>query len=404
MEHLCRFGSQVEKRIGEHRGVLYFAWHRKSHSHNGNLQAWTEKWRVYADGAIGSNPLLTEINARREWIHNDLFLFLSFPADGKEHAEQQLLEHAYAWRSEWSGGFAATAGIEGEEPVGMILHAGAAVIESDGDDPIEEAVFKAVKKAIVQGDTPCALERSLKRKTLERFINEKSIYPVYQPIRSLNRDAVFGYEALTRCPDNDWFKGPLELFAFAEADGFGYALDRLAREKAIGVGNGLNSDQKLFINLMTQAVEDSGFTPGRTRTLLESYGLQPSNVVFEITERSSINDFAAVKKALGYYRSQGYQIAIDDVGAGYSSLQSIVELRPDFIKVDRSIIRHIDTDEMKEHTLYTLQQLADKMGISVIAEGIEREEELLKVSRMGIPYGQGYLLGRPSAMTVDRSI
>lgn len=399
MEHLGKLNIQGEIREGDYRGVLYFTWYRnrENDSHESDHRAWTEQWRAYADAEMERNPLPVRMNACKQWIHRDLFLFLSFPSEGEEQAEELLLRLAYDLQSAWSSGFDAAWGA-GKEPLqGMSLYAGASVVGNKREELEWETIYAVMKKAVVQGDTPGALERSLKRKTLDRFMKEKSIRPVYQPILSLSRNSVFGYEALTRLPHNEWFKGPLELFAFAEAVGAGPELDRLAREKAIGIGSGLKNDQKLFINLITQAFEEPGRTPGRTKALLESYGLGPSNVVFEITERSSINDFAAVKNVLGHYRSQGYQIAIDDVGAGYSSLQSIVELRPDFIKVDRSIIRHIDQDEMKEHTLYTLQQLADKMGISVIAEGIEREEELSKVRQMGILYGQGYLLGKPSA-------
>src|SRR5690606_10359376 len=103
-----------------------------------------------------------------------------------------------------------------------------------------------------------------------------------------------------------------------------------------------------------------------------------------ITERSSIEDYPSVKKALQHYRSQGYRIAIDDVGAGYSSLQSIVELRPDYMKVDKSIIQNLHKDDVKEHILTTLQEVAGKIGAELIAEGIERQEELDKLVRMGI--------------------
>lgn len=381
-------------RDGEQRGLLYFAWQQQNETSVENRKTWADEWRKYADEAVGSNLRLAELHVRKLWIHDDLFLFVSFPEDDRAVAEQHLFELAYGWQQEWASGFG-LANSHGQR--GYALHAGAAVISHNPSGSNADQIYRALKRVIAQGEMPDALERILKRKTLDRFLTDRSIYPVFQPIRTLAEEAVFGYEALTRCPENDWFKGPFELFSFAESEGISYALDRLAREKSISAYNSLRNGRKLFVNLITQVVEDPGFMPGLTRSLLERYGLEPSDIVFEITERSSINDFAAVKKALGHYRSQGYQIAIDDVGAGYSSLQSIVELRPDFIKVDRSIIQHIDKDDMKEHTLYTLQQLADKMGISVIAEGIEREEELLKIRKMGIPYGQGYLLGRPAA-------
>jgi diguanylate cyclase (GGDEF)-like protein len=119
-------------------------------------------------------------------------------------------------------------------------------------------------------------------------------------------------------------------------------------------------------------------------------------VVFEITERSSIEDFRSAQKILEHYRKQGYRIAIDDAGAGYSSLQAIAELQPDFIKIDRSLVEHIHVNKTKEYILETFVTFAQKMNIHLIAEGIEHPDELIKLTRMGVHYAQGYLLGKPA--------
>jgi diguanylate cyclase (GGDEF)-like protein len=131
--------------------------------------------------------------------------------------------------------------------------------------------------------------------------------------------------------------------------------------------------------------------------ILQAHGLDPHNVVFEITERSSIEDFSVTKTVLEHYRKQGYRIAIDDAGAGYSSLQAIAELHPDFIKVDRSLIENIHKDKIKECILEMFISFAQKMNISIIAEGIEQLDELIKLTRMGVQYAQGYLLAKPDA-------
>lgn len=227
------------------------------------------------------------------------------------------------------------------------------------------------------------------------IIERQSIFTVYQPIVSLSDGTILGYESLTRGPEHSPFHSPLELFQYAEQEGLLYRLDRLAREKAISGCAGLRREQRVFINIPSQVIHDPHFTPGRTLKLLEKCGLEPHNVVFEITERSSIDDFATAKKILQHYRSQGYQIAIDDAGAGYSSLQAIAELHPDFIKVDRSLIHNIHKDKIKEHMLELFVVFADKMNIRIIAEGIEHKDELNKLMQMGIHYGQGYLLARP---------
>lgn len=235
---------------------------------------------------------------------------------------------------------------------------------------------------------------------LDRLLRDKSLKSVYQPIVRLGDGRVFGYEALTRCPEDCLFDGPLALFRFAEQDNMAFALDRMAREKAIRHCPPLNAAQKIFINVTMGIMNDPHFVSGQTVRWLSERGFHPGQVVFELTERSSIDDFDAAKKILAHYRSQGYEIAIDDAGAGYSSLQSIVELNPDYIKIDRSLVRHADQDDMKKHMLRTFVRFAKKMNIRTVAEGIERPEEMRLLRAMGVDFGQGYWIGRPSEQPV----
>jgi EAL domain-containing protein (putative c-di-GMP-specific phosphodiesterase class I) len=233
------------------------------------------------------------------------------------------------------------------------------------------------------------------RESFRNILEQQSIYSVYQPIVSLQDGSVFGYEALTRGPATSQFHSPLDLFQFAEREGALYALEKLAREKAIQGSILEHKQQMLFINISSQVIYDPQFVPGQTLEVLQQYGLSPSNVVFEVTERSSIEDFTLAKKLLEHYRNQGYRIAIDDAGAGYSSLQAIAELHPDFIKIDRSLIQDIHTNKIKEYILETFVTFGQKLNMQLIAEGIEHPDELAKLTRMGVHYAQGYLLGKP---------
>jgi EAL domain-containing protein (putative c-di-GMP-specific phosphodiesterase class I) len=121
-----------------------------------------------------------------------------------------------------------------------------------------------------------------------------------------------------------------------------------------------------FINLNANVIHDPQFTPVQTLAFLEKMNLTPQNVVFEITERQSIDDYASFTKALDHYRKQGCRIAIDDAGAGYSSLQAIAELRPDYIKVERSIIYRIDRNKIKEILVETLAVFAQKIDCQLL--------------------------------------
>ncbi|WP_083351201.1 GGDEF domain-containing protein [Paenibacillus naphthalenovorans] len=233
------------------------------------------------------------------------------------------------------------------------------------------------------------------RTELLHIIRNQTIKSVYQPIVSLSEGIVMGYEALTRGPEHSALHSPISLFAAAKAEGLLYPLDRLARAKAIEGAFTKTKEQLLFLNVSAEILNDPDFVPGRTLELLEKRGLSPGQVVFEITERSSIEDFESAKQILGHYRQQGYRIAIDDAGAGYSSLQAIAELQPDFIKMDRSLVHNLHFNKTKEYILETMLTFAQKLGIYLIAEGIETREELMKLTRMGVHYGQGYLLGHP---------
>ncbi|WP_169085216.1 EAL domain-containing protein [Paenibacillus sp. PL91] len=378
-------------------GIIYLSWQFGSDEQSSSIPSLQERWRVFAERETAATFRNSQLYEGMQWMRDDLFIQLRLPAGRQSTLEGWLLEVAHKHKKEWELQFKEELGKHSRRRLEGQLHAGIAVVAADSRmDGL--LWYEVMKRAILHGQSVGAMERSLKRRAIERLIRERLIHTVYQPIVSLQpKGEVFGYEALTRTLDQTWFPGPMELFHFADQEGLNYSLDRLAREKAIEGCKTLKPKQKLFINVMAQIMEDPCFSPGKTLSLLEQHGLSPHHVVFEITERSSIADFGSVKKALEHYRSQGYQIAIDDVGAGYSSLQSIVELRPDYLKVDRSIIQNVHLDELKEHILYTLVQLADKMNISIIAEGIELEEELAKVREMGIAYAQGYLLGRPAA-------
>lgn len=278
---------------------------------------------------------------------------------------------------------------------------GAAVADGAGHgrrSPAEAAYAAFLTAAAGLAEAPSVRRQPATAKSAEmqRILRESGIRSVYQPLFRLKNGSLFGFEALTRCPPGSLFDGPLALFRHAEQEGCSFALDRIARESAVRSSPALADNQKIFININSGIMKDPHFVSGQTRQWLAERGLSPGQVVFELTERSSIDDFDQAKKTLDHYRKQGYEIAIDDAGAGYSSLQAIVELRPDYIKVDRSLVQNADRDEMKKHMLRTFVRFAKRMNIRIVAEGIERPEELHLVRMLGVDFGQGYLIGRPS--------
>ena len=125
-------------------------------------------------------------------------------------------------------------------------------------------------------------------------------------------------------------------------------------------------------------------------------------MVFEISERESIENFSIFREARDHLKGLGFQIALDDTGVAYGSLEAVMELAPDFIKVDMSLVRGIDTDPPRQELLRALHAVAGKLGGQIIAEGIETAEELEALQRLGVPYGQGYLFGRAAPLRRSR--
>ena len=131
---------------------------------------------------------------------------------------------------------------------------------------------------------------------------------------------------------------------------------------------------------------------------LERTGLRPQDVVFEISEQESIADFDSFREIRDEYRSLGFRFALDDTGAGYASLQAVLQLEPEFIKVDRAFVAGLDTDPGKQTMLRAFQDVAQSMGSQIIGEGLDRLEELEMLGELGIAFGQGWLFGKPTPL------
>ncbi|WFS61006.1 EAL and GGDEF domain-containing protein [Pseudodesulfovibrio thermohalotolerans] len=223
----------------------------------------------------------------------------------------------------------------------------------------------------------------------------------YQPILDFRTDTILGWEALARGPEGSAFRSPVMLFQTAEELGRLFALEKLCREAAIRNVGELKDGQKLFLNIHPKTMADPSFSPGQTLDLMDKYGLTPDNVVFEITEQHSVQDFDLFYRALAHYRSQGFQIAVDDAGAGYSGLTLIAELQPDYIKLDKSLIDDIHKDPVKRALVETTATFADKIGSRIIGEGIETRDQAICLKNIGVHCGQGYFLARPAAPKPD---
>jgi len=234
----------------------------------------------------------------------------------------------------------------------------------------------------------------------QEIIRHGSISSLFQPIMDFETDSVVGYEALSRGPSDSPLHNPLILFDVARQAGTLDELDQLCRRIAIRtfVSSGLNG--LLFLNAIPQGLMSKQYRAGLTLNALREFNLDAGRVVIELTEQHPTTDMQAMDSALEHYRGMGFQLAIDDLGAGYSSLKRWSELRPEFVKIDRHFIQNIDTDRAKQAFVHSIVTLADGLRCKLIAEGIESEAEFTVLEDLGIRYGQGFLFGRPAANPV----
>lgn len=276
-------------------------------------------------------------------------------------------------------------------------------IRESGRSP-EYLLYAAVKEAFLLNKSEPDPHFFARREEIIQIITEPGLHlkAAFQPIIETRSGEVFGFEALARLPGSTYFNNIVDLFPFSEKIGQLYPIETLCRRQAItSFPTVARGKEMLFLNINPQVLIDPEFASGHTRKLLSELNLAPSDVVLEITERSAIDDFATFRDALDHYRIQGYLIALDDVGAGYSSLQSVAELHPDFLKVDRSLIAGVNADPIKWALLETFVTFSKRIGCRIIAEGVETEEEMRTVVQLGVDYIQGYFVAKPAFERMD---
>lgn len=228
------------------------------------------------------------------------------------------------------------------------------------------------------------------------ILKNQDITTFFQPILSLKNCDILGYEALSRGPVDSCFYYPDQLFNYAKKINKIWELDLLCRVKSIERAKEIIGDKLLFINIDPDIIKDKEFKQGFTKEFLENNNVRSDNVIFEITEHTAVKDYKGFNRVLENYRQQGYRIALDDVGEGYSGLRLMTEVRPNFIKIDMSLVHNIHKDKIRKELLKCFQQFSKVVDIHIIAEGVETYEELKTLIEIGIPYGQGYYLQHPS--------
>jgi EAL domain-containing protein (putative c-di-GMP-specific phosphodiesterase class I) len=259
-------------------------------------------------------------------------------------------------------------------------------------------VRAAIEEARGDSDLNARLIARDRRRRLVGLLVSEQVYSVYEPIVEVATRTVFGYEALARGPAGSELQSPMTLFQRAAEEGLVFELDALCRRRGLEGALDLPKGTKLFLNFRPTTIYDPSFRADSLRSTLDRCQLQPSDIVFEISEQESIDNYWLFREVRDYYGNLGFQIALDDTGAGYASLEAVMELSPEFIKVDRAFVRGIDQDTSRQELLRALHAVAGRIGSKIIAEGLDTLEELTTLGELGIPYGQGWLFGKATPL------
>jgi EAL domain-containing protein (putative c-di-GMP-specific phosphodiesterase class I)/GGDEF domain-containing protein len=230
---------------------------------------------------------------------------------------------------------------------------------------------------------------------VRQILREGSIRTLFQPIVRVPGREVVGYEALSRGPEGCYLETADNLFGFTERAGMLGEVELLCLDRALGNARKLPEGSILFVNLSMlglEYIESEGL--GLTGRVKNS-GRSPSECVLEITERTYAESASRLRERVAELRKHGFRIAIDDMGTGYSALHVLAELQPDFIKLDKMLVRDLPDEPIKRNLVSAITGFARDSQSVVIAEGVETEDEVETLESLGIELQQGYFFGYP---------
>jgi EAL domain-containing protein (putative c-di-GMP-specific phosphodiesterase class I) len=260
----------------------------------------------------------------------------------------------------------------------------------DTADSLVEALIRAEPLPVLFD----VLEVEWAREALRRG----NLFSVFQPIVDSASGAVFAYEALIRAnrPETGEVVGAGQLIYACQRLNLLHQFDQAARISAIRSGAALNQpDARIFINFLASTIYDPEVCLQTTVAAAQDAGIGMDRLVFEVTETEQIPSMQHLRQILDYYRSHGAGVALDDISSGFSSLQYLADLLPDYVKIDRDLVTSAVSSPSARHTLESIVGLSRKLNVRVIAEGVETVEQMEICVEAGVEYMQGYLFALP---------
>jgi EAL domain-containing protein (putative c-di-GMP-specific phosphodiesterase class I) len=240
-----------------------------------------------------------------------------------------------------------------------------------------------------------ALGKRLNTAWFDEALRADSFTTFFQPIVDTWNSRAFAHECLIRLFSDRAYSGG-EIIETAISRGRIHLFDSYARRLSIrSAGQQSLPGTKVFINFMPSSIYDPALCMASTLEELAKTSIEPRDIVFEVVESDHVRDVKQLKKICDYYRKKDFGFALDDVGTGTNSLQMVCDLKPDYIKLDKSLVSGI-SDPMYKTAVHKLAEFADQFGLQVIAEGVETVETAQTLQTMGIHLMQGYYFGKPA--------
>lgn len=276
----------------------------------------------------------------------------------------------------------------------LAIRVGHAFLSEDPFYRFERRVHAAVREASQLPERRLRARDRAWGAALRKVIREESVRTVWQPVVELDSGSYHGFEAFSRGPKDSMFEMPRAMFALSGRVGASGDLDRLCRRAAIR--DGVAGSGKLFVNVLPSTLAGVEWSLGPVADLLAAAGRTPADVVVEVSERAVSAEAHELPGAWDALRGHGFALALDDVGTGRDGGEAVERLRPDYLKVDASVVRGIDGNLVKQEIFSTIARAAETVGARLAAVGIESAEEAATVKRLGARFAQGYHFASPA--------
>ncbi|MBI2890096.1 MAG: EAL domain-containing protein [Nitrospirae bacterium] len=256
----------------------------------------------------------------------------------------------------------------------------------------ERLIRRGINEALNMAMNEDARERNYRIGRLREIVRRRDLRPLFQPIQHLQKGLVVGYEVLIRGPENTKFNDPSVLFSTAQSCNMTFQLEEAGQSQMLDVLRA-NGSHQYFLNVEPDIIEKDELY---RLPVVQDRGIDSRSLVIEVTERAAITNLEAFARSIQRVKETGLRVAVDDVGSGYASIESVAFLKPDYIKIDRLLIHEIHEDPTRREVTRTILDLASRIDAMCIAEGIEKAAEMECLIDLGVELGQGFYLGRPN--------